>query len=115
MVLKGAFTAVAAPPPEQWKVEGKEEREGQPDGLVRLAPFANPGLASGGTGDVLTGIIGSLLAQGLAPLDAASCGVYLHGLAAESITSKRGVIGLLASEVAEALPQVINRITSKPA
>ena len=110
LVLKGAFTAVAAPPPEQWKVEGEMERYGQPDGLVRLSPFANPGLASGGTGDVLTGIIGSLLAQGMAPFNAASCGVYLHGLAAESITSERGVTGLLASEVAEALPLVINRI-----
>ena len=83
------------------------ERE---EGLVRLSPFANPGLASGGTGDVLSGIIGSLLARGMDPFDAASCGVYLHGQAAEAITASRGPVGLLASEVAEALPQAIRRM-----
>ena len=115
VVLKGAFTAVAAPSYLEGEMAGKAEGYGQREGLVRLAPFANPGLASGGTGDVLTGIIGSLLAQGLSPFNAASCGVHLHGMAAESITSERGVTGLLASEVTEALPQVINRINSEPA
>lgn len=106
VVLKGAFTAIAhiaQPSPG-----AKEQREG----LVRLSPFANPGLASGGTGDVLTGIIGSLLAQGMDPFDAAGCGVYLHGLAAQSVTADRGVVGLLASEVAEALPTSIAHIRS---
>ena len=96
-VLKGAFTAVAEP------VSAPADGDGM-DGMVRLSPFANPGLASGGTGDVLTGVIGSLLAQGMDPFDAASCGVYLHGRAAELITKRRGPTGLLASEVAEALP-----------
>ena len=100
VVLKGAFTAIAQP------VNGGEAWEAP----VRLSPFANPGLASGGTGDVLTGIIGSLLAQGMDPFDAASCGVYLHGLAARSITGTRGPVGLLASEVAEALPETIKGI-----
>ena len=58
VVLKGAFTAIAEP---ALPSAGGPQR----DGLVRLSPFANPGLASGGTGDVLTGIIGSLLAQGM--------------------------------------------------
>jgi glycosyltransferase involved in cell wall biosynthesis len=53
-----------------------------PDGRAVVAPFENPALASGGTGDVLSGTIGSLLAQGLSPYDAARAGVYLHGLAA---------------------------------
>jgi len=53
---------------------------------------------------VLTGIVGSLLAQGVDPFDAAGCGVYLHGRAAESVTTQRGVVGLLASEVADAVP-----------
>ena len=95
VVLKGAFTAVAQPAP----ASGPRR-----EGLVRLSPFANPGLASGGTGDVLTGTIGSLLAQGMSPFNAAGCGVYLHGLAAQSVTSHRGVVGLLASEVVEELP-----------
>jgi NAD(P)H-hydrate epimerase len=96
VVLKGAFTAIA----ESAGADGGEQNEG----LVRLSPFANPGLASGGTGDVLTGIIGSLLAQGMDPFDAGSCGVYLHGRAAEYLTAQRGVVGLLASEVADAVP-----------
>jgi len=104
VVLKGAFTAVAEPGPA---LTGGDEGEGR----VRLAPFANPGLASGGTGDVLSGVIGSLLAQGMAPFDAASCGVYLHGLAAEMLAKERGITGLLASEVAEALPRAVRRLS----
>ena len=100
VALKGAFTAIAEPvlPP----TDGPQR-----NGLVRLSPFANPGLASGGTGDVLTGIIGSLLAQGMDPFDAAGCGVYLHGRAAEMVTAGRGAAGLLASEVADAVPGAI--------
>ena len=103
VALKGAFTAVAQPAPASGP---------QQEGLVRLSPFANPGLASGGTGDVLTGTIGSLLAQGMSPFDAAGCGVYLHGLAAQSVTSRRGVVGLLASEVVEEVPASITGIRS---
>ena len=99
VVLKGAFTAIAEP---ALSPGGEEQR----DGLVRLSPFANPSLASGGTGDVLTGITGSLLAQGMKPFDAASCAVYLHGRAAEMVTAGRGAVGLLASEVADAVPGV---------
>ena len=103
VVLKGAFTAVAEP-------GALSDGELPSGGAVRLSPFANPGLASGGTGDVLTGIIGSLLAQGMDPFEAASCGVYLHGQAAASITANRGPVGLLASEVAEALPHAIHSL-----
>ena len=101
VVLKGAFTAIAEP-------GGDDSPEG--DGLVRLSPFANPGLASGGTGDVLTGIIGGLLAQGLSPFDAASCGVYLHGQAAAALTARQGNAGLLASDLVAALPQTIHQL-----
>ncbi len=100
VALKGAFTAIAEPAAPA--AVGTER-----DGLVRLSPFVNPGLASGGTGDVLTGIVGSLLAQGMDPFDAASCGVYLHGRAAELVTATRGHTGLLASEVADAVPGAI--------
>ncbi len=103
VVLKGAFTAIAEP--ELPSTSGPQR-----DGLARLSPFVNPGLASGGTGDVLTGVIGSLLAQGMEPFDAASCGVYLHGLAAESVTGGRGYTGLLASEVADAVPGAIGSL-----
>jgi NAD(P)H-hydrate epimerase len=81
VVLKGAKTVIAAP-----------------DGRVAVAPFENPALASGGTGDVLSGTIGSLLAQQLAPDDAARLGVYLHGLAGDIVRERLGDSGLLASD-----------------
>ena len=93
VVLKGAHTVVAAP--------------GQP---VAVAPFANPGLATGGTGDVLSGVIVSLLAQGLGPYDAACCGVYLHGMAGLSVTDKLGSAGLAASDLLAALPEAMRRL-----
>jgi len=87
VVLKGANTVIAAP-----------------DGSVSVAPFENPAMASGGTGDVLAGTIGALLAQGLAPYDAARLGVYLHGLAGDAVRDRIGDAGLLASDLTEALP-----------
>ena len=90
LVLKGAHSVIASP--------------GQP---VRIAPFANPGLATGGTGDVLSGVIVSLLAQGLPPADAAACGVWLHASAARSVTDRIGHAGLAASDLLEALPLAI--------
>lgn len=82
VVLKGAKTVIAAP-----------------DGRIAVAPFENPALASGGTGDVLSGTIGSLLAQGLEPFAAARVGVYLHGLAGEAVRQRIGDAGLLASDL----------------
>jgi NAD(P)H-hydrate epimerase len=76
VVLKGAKTVIAAP-----------------DGSVAIAPFENPPLASGGTGDVLSGTIGSLLAQKLDPFAAARLGVYLHGLAGDAIRERFGDAG----------------------
>jgi NAD(P)H-hydrate epimerase len=93
VALKGAYTAVA-----------------EPAGLVRISPFANPGLASGGTGDVLTGIIAGLMAQGLSPGDAACCGVYLHGHVAETVRERLGDAGMVASDLAADLPGSINRL-----
>jgi len=87
VVLKGANTVIAGP-----------------DGSVSVAPFENPAMASGGTGDVLAGAIGALLAQGLAPYDAARLGVYLHGLAGDAVRERIGDAGLLASDLTEALP-----------
>jgi NAD(P)H-hydrate epimerase len=91
VVLKGAHTVIA-----------------EPGGLVHVSPFANPGLASGGTGDVLTGIIGGLMAQGLSPYLAACCGVYLHGWAGVSVIKQKGNTGTVASDLIEVLPETIN-------
>lgn len=91
--LKGAFTITA-----------------DPEGAVRVSPFANPGLASGGTGDVLTGIIAGLMAQGLSPSNATSCGVYIHGRAGESVAESMGNTGALASDLIQVLPQTISRL-----
>ena len=91
LVLKGAQTLVAAP-----------------DGRVSLNPTGNPALASGGTGDVLTGLIGGFLAQGLAPWDAARLGVYLHGLAADDFVARHGPRGLIAGDLLRNFPDVLD-------
>ena len=90
LVLKGAHTIIASP--------------GEP---VRIAPFANPGLATGGTGDVLSGVIVSLLAQGTPPPVAAAVGVYLHAAAGRSVTERIGQTGLAASDLLDELPSAI--------
>jgi NAD(P)H-hydrate epimerase len=93
LALKGANTIVAAA-----------------DGRARISPFANPGLASGGTGDVLAGVITGLLAQGLRPFEAASLGVYLHGLAAEDVRRELGSAGMLAGDLLPALPRAMKEL-----
>ena len=67
----------------------------------------NPGMATGGMGDVLTGVIAGLLAQKLSSRDAAILGVYLHGLAADIAVESIGVHGLMARDVLDALPTAI--------
>jgi NAD(P)H-hydrate epimerase len=86
VVLKGARTVIAAS-----------------DGTAAIAPFENPAMATGGTGDVLSGTIGSLLAQGLDPFAAARLGVYLHGLAGDIGRERFGDAGMLASDLPEGL------------
>ncbi len=87
LVLKGARTLVAAP-----------------DGAVFVNTTGHPGMSTGGTGDVLTGAISGLIAQGLSPLQAASFGVYLHGRAGERAAERREhPASLLAGDVIEAL------------
>ncbi len=93
LILKGANTVVASP-----------------EGSIRISPFANPGLASGGTGDVLAGVIVGLLAQGLEPFDAASLGVYLHGLAGELVRKDLGDAGMIAGDLLPALPRAIKAL-----
>ena len=72
----------------------------------------NPGLAKGGSGDVLAGLIGALLAQGLAPFDAAMLGVYLHGLAGDLARDHFGEVAMLATDVVEHLPAALRALAS---
>ena len=96
VVLKGANTIISSP-----------------IGEILMSPFANPALATAGTGDILAGAIAGLLAQGLKPLDAAGVGVYIHGLAGEKLSEKIGDRGSLASELLPLLPQAIQDLINK--
>jgi len=91
VVLKGAGSLIA-----------------DPDGLTSVCPFGNPGMASAGMGDVLTGVIAALLAQGLAAASAARIGVLAHALAGDRAALRDGERGLLASALIAALPAVLN-------
>ncbi len=94
VVLKGAGTVIASP-----------------DGRVAVNPTGNAALAAGGTGDVLGGIIGALLAERLPSYEAALAGVYLHGWAAEMLTANgRGPAGLTAGELAPTVRDLLNRL-----
>jgi NAD(P)H-hydrate epimerase len=93
LVLKGARTVIAAP------------HAGRGDGAyVWVNSSGNPGMASGGMGDVLAGILGGLLAQGLSTSEAACLGTYVHGAVADRLAAETGAIGLLASDVIQHLP-----------
>jgi ADP-dependent NAD(P)H-hydrate dehydratase / NAD(P)H-hydrate epimerase len=93
LVLKGALTVVAAP-----------------DGRVMIQPFANAGLATAGTGDVLAGAIAGLRAQGLEAFEAAVAGAYVHGLAGELARDALGDMGLVAGDLPPRLPLALRRI-----
>ncbi|MBD2755665.1 NAD(P)H-hydrate dehydratase [Spirosoma validum] len=86
VVLKGAYSAIATP-----------------EGDIHFNSTGNPGLSTGGTGDVLTGILTALLAQGYDPVEAAVLGVFAHGLAGDRVAEERGPIGMIASDVIDAL------------
>lgn len=90
LLLKGAHTVVASS-----------------HGKRCVLPFANPALAAGGTGDVLTGVIGGLLAQGLTTYDAARLGGFLHGTAAEQVRSEHGDAGVVASDLLDRIPAIM--------
>jgi len=93
LVLKGAGTVVAAP-----------------DGSIAINGSGNPGMASGGMGDVLTGIIVSLLGQGYPTREACRLGVFLHGHAADLVAREKGEIGITATDVQERLPYAYQNI-----
>jgi hydroxyethylthiazole kinase-like uncharacterized protein yjeF len=90
VVLKGAPTVTASP-----------------EGSATVNSSGNPGLATAGTGDVLTGVIVALVAQGLSPYDAARLGAYLHGMAGDLAAGEKGQAGMVAGDVLESLPLAI--------
>ena len=77
---------------------------GGPDGRVFINPTGNPGMASGGSGDVLTGMVGAFLARGLDALTALQAGGFLHGLAGDLACAERGEDSLIAGDIIEAIP-----------
>jgi NAD(P)H-hydrate epimerase len=87
VVLKGAFTVVA-----------------EPGGRTMVLPFANAGLATAGSGDVLAGAIVGLRAQGMSAFEAAVAGAYLHGLAGELVRDELGDMGMVAGDLTRRLP-----------
>ena len=93
IVLKGAYTVIA-----------------DADGRVMISPFANPGLASAGTGDILAGVISGLVAQGMSFFEAAVTGVYLHGKAGEMVSERLGDTGIVAGDLLPVLPIAIKQI-----
>ncbi len=93
VVLKGARTLIA-----------------HPDGSIYINPTGNSGMASGGMGDVLTGLIAGLISQGYGPQAATHIGVYLHGMAADILAGTLGPIGFLASDVINRIPQAAKAI-----
>jgi NAD(P)H-hydrate epimerase len=90
VLLKGAPSIIAAP-----------------DGRARINAFTNPGLATGGTGDVLGGTIAGFVAQGVEPFDAASLGLYVNSWAGELVRQEMGSAGMLAGDLANALPRAM--------
>jgi NAD(P)H-hydrate epimerase len=83
---------------------------GLPDGTVVLNPTGNPGMASGGTGDVLSGVLGAFLARPLETGAALLAAVYLHGLAGDVAAERVGQESLVASDVIEAMPEAFRRV-----
>ncbi len=95
LVLKGSGTVIATP-----------------RGEVFINTTGNPGMATGGTGDVLTGMIGGLLAQGYGPTQAACLAVYLHGLAGDLAAADKGEAGMIAGDVIEKIPDAIKKTSA---
>jgi NAD(P)H-hydrate epimerase len=91
-------------------LKGFQSLIAEPDGHVNVNPTGNPGMASGGMGDVLGGMIAALLARGIDPFDAAIAAVYLHGFAGDLLKDEMGDIGLSAADLAERIPFAIKRL-----
>jgi NAD(P)H-hydrate epimerase len=97
LALKGAGTVIAGP-----------------DGHVAINPTGNPGMAKGGSGDVLTGVVGALLAREVDVVSALRGGCYLHGLAGDVAARDRGEHAMIASDLIESLPRALRELTNRP-
>ncbi|MBI4710227.1 MAG: NAD(P)H-hydrate dehydratase [Nitrospirae bacterium] len=95
LVLKGVPTVIATP-----------------EGAAVINPTGNPGMATAGTGDVLTGMISALLAQGLSPQNASISGAYMHGIAGDVVAGRKGEHSLIASDMIKAIPSVFKSFHS---
>jgi len=96
LVLKGADSLVATP-----------------EGEIFINPTGNPGMATGGMGDVLTGMVGGFLAQGFHPVEAAKLGVFLHGLAGDWVAHQKGERGMAATDLIEGIPRLLQALACK--
>jgi NAD(P)H-hydrate epimerase len=96
LVLKGSRTIIA-----------------EPNGNIYINSTGNPGMASGGTGDVLTGMITGLVAQGYTISEASRLGVFLHGYIADEITEQRGEMGLTAIDIINRIPLTLKEAMSE--
>ncbi len=101
VVLKGAGTLIT---------DNRPLRSGEP--LISRNTSGNPGMATGGSGDVLTGIIAGLAGQGIAPYDAACMGVWIHGRAGDIAAAKLSQISLISSDLPTFLPEVFSQLTT---
>lgn len=97
LVLKGAHTVIA-----------------EPSGEVSLSPTGNPGMATAGTGDALTGILAALIAQGMDMASAVKVGVYLHGLAGDLAAKEVGMTGMIAGDLIARIPAAIRCLERNP-
>jgi NAD(P)H-hydrate epimerase len=93
VILKGAFSSISTP-----------------DGKIFFNPTGNAGMATGGSGDVLTGILLGLLAQGYTPLSTCLTGTFIHGLAGDIAAKKQGLEALIASDITENLGKAIKKL-----
>ena len=84
-----------------------------PERNTYINPTGNPGMATAGSGDILTGMIAGFLAQGLAPLPATNAGVYIHGLAGDLAARERGAEGLLAGDILQHIPAALMQVTGQ--
>ncbi|HEY5692112.1 MAG TPA: NAD(P)H-hydrate dehydratase [Cyclobacteriaceae bacterium] len=95
IIIKGAYSAIVSP-----------------NGQIFFNSTGNPGMATGGSGDVLTGILTGLLAQKINPLDVAIIGIYVHGLAGDLAKFELGQVALMASDIIDYLPQAFKEVSS---
>jgi len=99
---------------EKWKVvtvlKGARTIIALPDGTIYINPTGNAGMATAGSGDVLTGIIASLIGQGVTPWHAAVAGTYLHGMAGDNAAQVRGEHGMIAGDIVNELPYAIKSL-----